>query len=73
MNKPREFYIWLIAMQIIIMVLWRLTELGLYGSIHPSIEDSIIWCCYVPIIFKAYNIGYEQKFWKTMITEDDNG
>ena len=63
MKRTREFYIWLIIMQIVIAVLWWLSEIGLYGKTTQSIEDTFIWLWYIPIIMKSYDIGYRQRGW----------
>ena len=63
MKRTKYFYIWLVIMQLFIVLLWIMVEIGLYGKSVKSIEDTFVFLWYVPIILKAYDIGYRQRGW----------
>lgn len=63
MKRTKEFYIWLVIMQLFIVALWFLMKIGLYRISTMPIEDMFIILWYIPIILKAYDIGYRQRGW----------
>ena len=74
MKRPIWFYKWMLLSSFFIVLLWYTMEIVAYKEIRPNTIDTIILICYLPVIAKAYDIGFIDGVLKSRTNgEKENG